>query len=151
MSLLFNIYILYVFACTTNYVVTVKAKNLFNDCWDVIPDPDSQELVRDIDCARCNYRSGITWPCNKYGVCMCSDQSKNPWRKPKPADPNSPFANCPKVIPDPNTPQKVDESQCAQCNDGKVTYWPCNMPGVCMCEGSKPNPKPDPKPDPPPN
>mmetsp|Transcript_31959 Transcript_31959/g.47907 ORF Transcript_31959/g.47907 Transcript_31959/m.47907 type:complete len:607 (-) Transcript_31959:86-1906(-) len=80
------------------------------------------------------------WPCNLPGECYCSDDAPleisnvNRQENLMGSDACSTAActslggEC--VTSSPN----VNDAQCADCEDGKQAWWPCNVLGACICK-----------------
>jgi len=107
--------------------------------------------VNDDQCADCEDGKQAWWPCNVIGGCICETESA-----PEPAPPAEMTTNSPKDIESQatmtgfdacstatctsiggkcvTTSENMDDAQCADCEDGKQEWWPCNVVGGCICE-----------------
>jgi hypothetical protein len=109
-------------------------------CANCSPEKCVATTVSDTACNPCA-NGQLWWPCNLPGECYCEDPSAAT-AKEKPKKQGTGFASddcstaactseggkC--VTASPN----VNDQQCSDCEDGKQSWWPCNVMGACVCE-----------------
>ena len=102
-------------------------------------------IISDAQCAACEDGKQPWWPCNVIGACTC--RTSSPGQDDAVLDNiredsmlgsdacstaacTSTGGRCVTTSPD------ISDSQCAACEDGKQSWWPCNVIGACICRSS---------------
>ncbi len=107
-------------------------------CLDCTPERCVSRTVSSNFCNPCA-EGQPWWPCNLPGECYCTNEVINPSNKDRQAT-MTPFDACSTASCTSlggrcvSASQNVNDAQCADCEDGKQAWWPCNVVAACSCE-----------------
>eukprot|EP00928_Gymnodinium_smaydae_P046610 TRINITY_DN3105_c0_g1_i2.p1 TRINITY_DN3105_c0_g1~~TRINITY_DN3105_c0_g1_i2.p1 ORF type:complete len:1125 (-),score=180.89 TRINITY_DN3105_c0_g1_i2:807-4181(-) len=133
--------------------------------------PNNAQGASDSHCSPCARDGQRWWPCNVDGLCQCAGggpvaptpteipptpstltpDGPTATPSPLPVPATSGCGSCASCEAVPGNTQAADDGQCAPCANGRQSWWPCDVEGLCRCAGGGPVENPTVRPSAPPS
>jgi hypothetical protein len=144
---------------------TLTPANACKACDVCIAVPDNYQAATNEQCSPCGAKTGQSWwPCNVAGLCQCDTPgvittlapvttpvaTSTPATTPAPVTTSAPVTtpapittaspglsckHCSSCVAIPGNPQSASNQACSACANGAQLWWPCNVSGLCQCDG----------------